>query len=48
MLRWKGKMKASERRVLINYLVAEVAEKAAQNDEMMENVLLGQALFCIA
>ena len=30
-------MTASERRVLISYLVAEATEKAAQNDEMRAN-----------
>ena len=34
MLRWEGKMTASERRVLINHLIVEATKKAVQNDEM--------------
>ena len=34
VLRWEGKMTASERRVLINHLVAEATEKVMKNDEM--------------
>ena len=37
MLRWEGKMTASERRVLINHLVAEATEKVMKNDEMRVN-----------
>ena len=34
MLKWEGKMTASERRVLINHLVAEATEKVVKKDEM--------------
>ena len=46
MLRWEGKMTASERRVLINHLVAEATEKVMKNDEMRVNcfVMTGSLL----
>ena len=37
MLKWERKMMASERRALINYLVAETTEKVVKNNEMRVN-----------
>ena len=40
MLKWEGKMTASERRVLINQLVAEATDKVVANNKIRINCFI--------